>query len=36
MLMLVPLIFLAIGSIFIGFFFKELFIGHDGSNEFLG
>ena len=32
--MLVPLIILAIGSIFAGFFFKELFIGHDGSNEF--
>ena len=32
--MLVPLIILAIGSIFAGFFFKELFIGHDGSNDF--
>jgi NADH-quinone oxidoreductase subunit L len=32
--MLVPLIILAIGSIFAGYFFKELFIGHDGSNNF--
>jgi len=32
--MLVPLIILAIGSMFAGFFFKELFIGHDGSNDF--
>ena len=27
--MLIPLIILAIGSIFVGFFFKELFIGHN-------
>ena len=32
--MLVPLIILAIGSIFAGYFFKELFIGIDGSNNF--
>ena len=32
--MLVPLIVLAIGSIFAGFFFKELFIGQYASNNF--
>ena len=32
--MLIPLIILAIGSLFAGYFFKELFIGHDGSNYF--
>jgi len=32
--MLVPLIVLAIGSIFSGFFFKELFIGQYASNNF--
>jgi len=32
--MLIPLIILAIGSIFAGFFFKELFIGHNASNDF--
>ena len=32
--MLVPLIVLAIGSIFAGFFFKELFIGQYASNIF--
>ena len=32
--MLVPLIVLAIGSIFVGFFFKELFIGQYASNNF--
>ena len=32
--MLVPLIVLAIGSIFAGFFFKELFIGLHASNNF--
>ena len=31
--MLVPLIFLAIGAIFSGYFFKEILIGHN-SNEF--
>jgi len=33
-LMLIPLIILAIGSIFAGFFFKELFIGHHGESHF--
>ncbi len=32
--MLTPLIILAIGSIFTGYFFKELFIGHSSSNYF--
>ena len=32
--MLLPLIVLAIGSIFVGFFFKELFIGQYASNNF--
>ena len=32
--MLLPLIILAIGSIFAGFFFKELFIGHSSSSDF--
>ncbi len=32
--MLIPLIVLAIGSIFAGFFFKELFIGQYASNNF--
>ena len=32
--MLLPLIILAFGSIFAGFFFKELFIGHSSSNDF--
>ena len=32
--MLTPLIILAIGSIFAGYFFKELFIGHSSSNYF--
>ena len=32
--MLVPLIVLAVGSIFAGFFFKELFIGQYASNNF--
>ena len=33
LVMLVPLIFLAIGAIFSGYFFKEILIGHN-SNEF--
>ena len=32
--MLLPLTILAFGSIFAGFFFKELFIGHSSSNDF--
>ena len=32
--MLTPLIILAIGAIFAGYFFKELFIGHSSSNYF--
>ena len=32
--MLIPLIILAIGAIFAGYFFKELFIGHSSSNYF--
>ena len=32
--MLIPLIILTIGSIFAGYFFKELFIGHSSSNYF--
>ena len=34
LVMLIPLIILAIGSIFAGFFFKELFIGYNGNNYF--
>ena len=34
LVMLIPLILLSIGAIFAGFVFKELFIGHDGSNNF--
>jgi NADH-quinone oxidoreductase subunit L len=34
--MLVPLIILAIGAIFAGFLFKDLFIGHGGENYFWG
>ena len=36
MLMLVPLIILAVGAIFAGILFKELFIGHDSSYAFWG
>ncbi|MDA9616166.1 NADH-quinone oxidoreductase subunit L [Candidatus Pelagibacter sp.] len=36
LVMLIPLILLAIGSIFVGFLFKELFIGHGGENNFWG
>ena len=32
--MLIPLIILAIGSIFSGFFFKEIFIGYNSSDSF--
>jgi len=34
LVMLVPLVILAIGAIFAGYFFKELFIGHSSSNYF--
>ncbi len=33
-LMMIPLIILALGSIFAGFFFKDLFIGYDSYNNF--
>ena len=33
-IMLLPLIVLAIGSIFVGFLFKDLFIGYGGENNF--
>jgi NADH-quinone oxidoreductase subunit L len=36
MVMLIPLIILAIGAIFAGFLFKDLFIGHAGENHFWG
>jgi NADH-quinone oxidoreductase subunit L len=36
MVMLIPLIVLAIGAIFAGFLFKDLFIGHGGENHFWG
>jgi len=34
LVMLIPLIVLAIGALFAGYFFKELFIGHSSSNDF--
>jgi len=34
LVMLIPLIVLAIGALFAGYFFKELFIGHSSSNHF--
>ena len=34
LIMLIPLIILAIGAIFAGFFFKDLFVGHGGENYF--
>ena len=34
LVMLVPLIVLATGALFAGYFFKELFIGHSSSNYF--
>jgi NADH-quinone oxidoreductase subunit L len=36
MVMILPLVVLSIGAIFAGFFFKELFIGFDGENNFWG
>jgi NADH-quinone oxidoreductase subunit L len=36
LVMLIPLIILAIGAIFAGFLFKDLFIGHGGVNHFWG
>ena len=34
LVMLIPLIFLSVGAIFAGFTFKEIFIGHGGTNYF--
>jgi len=34
LVMLIPLIILSVGAVFAGMTFKELFIGHDGSNFF--
>ena len=34
LVMLIPLIVLAIGALFAGYLFKELFIGHSSSNHF--
>ncbi len=34
LVMLIPLVILAIGSIFVGYFFKDLFIGHENTNSF--
>ena len=36
LVMLIPLIVLAVGAIFAGFLFKDLFIGHGGENYFWG
>jgi NADH-quinone oxidoreductase subunit L len=36
MVMLIPLIILALGAIFVGFLFKDLFIGHGDENYFWG
>ena len=36
MIMLIPLIILAVGAIFAGFLFKDLFIGHGEENNFWG
>ena len=36
LVMLLPLFILAIGAIFAGFLFKDLFIGHSGENNFWG
>ncbi|MDC6469818.1 NADH-quinone oxidoreductase subunit L [Candidatus Pelagibacter sp. Uisw_099_02] len=36
LVMLIPLIILALGAIFAGFLFKDLFIGHGGENNFWG
>ena len=34
LVMLIPLMLLSLGAIFVGFIFKELFIGHAGVNNF--
>ena len=34
LVMLIPLVLLSIGAIFAGYFFKELFIGYEGNNDF--
>jgi|TARA_Y100000389_G_scaffold180474_1_gene195309 NADH-quinone oxidoreductase subunit L len=34
--MLLPLVLLSIGAIFAGFTFKEIFVGHDGVNNYWG
>ena len=34
LIMLVPLVILAIGAVFAGFLFKDLFLGHGGENNF--
>ncbi|MDA9106259.1 NADH-quinone oxidoreductase subunit L [Candidatus Pelagibacter sp.] len=36
LVMLIPLFILAIGAIFAGFLFKDLFIGHSGEDSFWG
>ncbi|MDC1044114.1 NADH-quinone oxidoreductase subunit L [Candidatus Pelagibacter ubique] len=36
LVMLLPLFILAIGAIFVGFLFKDLFIGNSGGNSFWG
>ena len=36
LVMLIPLIILAIGAIFAGYLFKDLFVGHGGENYFWG
>ena len=36
LVMLLPLVVLAVGAIFAGFLFKDLFIGHEGENNFWG
>ncbi|MDC1112274.1 NADH-quinone oxidoreductase subunit L, partial [Candidatus Pelagibacter sp.] len=33
-IMILPLVLLSIGAIFAGFFFKDLFVGHSGTNYF--
>ena len=34
LVMLTPLVLLAVGAIFAGYFFKDLFLGHGGNNQF--
>jgi len=34
LVMLLPLVILAIGAIFVGYLFKDLFVGHGGDNHF--